>query len=77
MDENQFIAEIEAQTGKKIAEDYGFIMGTQCPFVPSKGMMVSSNRMGYAVWKKGGEEKEFTAKANIKQNLKEIIEFLK
>jgi hypothetical protein len=79
MSEIEFLEKIEQETGLKIGEDYGFIMGTQTPFVPSKGIASDRPRKGYSVWKiteDGKKEADFIAN-DVETNVKEIIEFLR
>lgn len=78
--ETEFIEEIKKATGREIGTgSYGFIMGTQCPFVVTRGMNSGMNRQGYMVWRKDGEVvKEISLIAtSTEKNLEEVIGFLK
>lgn len=78
MTDAEFLEALQSASNKKVGEDFGFILGTQCPFIDIKGHAPSSLKRGYTVWKKEkGEmkEKDFISKGQI-SNLSEILSFL-
>jgi hypothetical protein len=48
--EDQFIQELETRTGLKLGEDFGFILGTQVPWIQSHGMQSAVRQHGFQVW---------------------------
>lgn len=49
--QEEFENQIEARTGKKLGEHYGFIAGTEYPFI-GKGMQSANLKPGFKVWEK-------------------------
>lgn len=79
--EEQFYKIIERSTGKKIEEgDYGFIAGTRLPYKHTIGMVSSTLKEGFIVWKKEPDGSYTDININIvqttEQNIKDIVCFL-
>lgn len=75
--EKEFLDFIEYTTGKKLGEDFGFILGTHSPY-PSSYISSAEPTEGFMCWRKEGN---LNARLRVRpgtqeEYLKTIIEFL-
>jgi len=77
MTELEYINKIEVATGLRITKDFGFIAGTQSPFMSQAGQQSAGKINGFTVWKKKGNDTiEKDMKNTGETTIDNIIAFL-
>jgi len=77
MTELEYINKIEVATSLRIGKDFGFIAGTQSPFMSQAGQQSAGKINGFTVWKKKGTDHvEKDMKNTGESTIDNIIAFL-